>query len=373
VENINFKMKVLYIIDSLRSGGKERRLVSLIDSFVDFENMEIELIILSDIIHYQEILSLNIKIHTLKRDIRKDVKILSKFKEIINSFRPDIVHCWDNIGSAHFGPICKFRKVPFINSMITAAPYTNKMSKRYLSHAISYPFSDVILSNSQAGLDNLFVPKRKQAVIYNGFNFSRLEELKKKEIVFEQFKISQNRPVVGMVASFIDKKDHVTFIEAASHLKDIFSFVLVGEGYLENEMKSLAKKMNVSHIHFLGKQQDVESVVNIFDIGILLSNPSKHGEGISNAIMEYMVLEKPVIASIGGGTAELVENNETGFLIAPKNTAELVQKISYLNNELSIAKEMGKKGRKRIEEFFSIDKMVNDTYKLYLKNIKIES
>ena len=40
------------------------------------------------------------------------------------------------------------------------------------------------------------------------------------------------------------------------------------------------------------------------DIGVLTTNHLVTGEGISNVIMEYMALQKPVIATIGGGTAE---------------------------------------------------------------------
>ena len=55
-------------------------------------------------------------------------------------------------------------------------------------------------------------------------------------------------------------------------------------------------------IIFLGKIANVENIINIFDIGILITNSKVHGEGVSNSIIEYMALGKPVIATRGGGT-----------------------------------------------------------------------
>ena len=65
-------------------------------------------------------------------------------------------------------------------------------------------------------------------------------------------------------------------------------------------------KKNILHEYsnkfiFLTKQDDIESIINIFDIGILAT----FTEGISNSIIEYMALAKPVIATDGGGTSEI--------------------------------------------------------------------
>ena len=56
-----------------------------------------------------------------------------------------------------------------------------------------------------------------------------------------------------------------------------------------------------------GKQKRVLNIVNIFDIGILATQQEIHGEGISNAVMEYMALQKPIIVTDCGGNRELVE------------------------------------------------------------------
>jgi len=162
-------------------------------------------------------------------------------------------------------------------------------------------------------------------------------------------------------------KDYDTFTNAAKIIlaqnSDVL-FIAVGEG--ENIERFRTKMKDEDRFIFTGRQEDTESIINAFDIGVL----STFTEGISNSIMEYMALGKPVIASKGGGTPELVINNETGFLIEPNNTKQLVDKISYLISHYDIAIKMGEKGQMRIKEEFSLDGMTFNTFGLYKEIIK---
>ena len=77
-------MNVLFIIDTLNTGGKERRLLELLKGLDQISNIKCELIILSKNIEYKEIHDLNISIHYLERTLLKDIKLISKFITIIN-------------------------------------------------------------------------------------------------------------------------------------------------------------------------------------------------------------------------------------------------------------------------------------------------
>lgn len=358
-------MRILFIIESLKCGGKERRLIELLKGMSP--EHDIQLILMSEEIHYKEVYDLGIKIYKFKRNIFNDFLILSKFKIILENFQPNIVNCWDNIAALHFVLICNFKKITFINSMITSAPpKISRFSKLYFINLFLYKFSDIILSNSYAGLISYNAPLKKCSVIRNGFNFERLTVLESKKEVKAKLEVG-NSKIIGMVASFSEKKDYETLIKAANLIlkirKDVV-FVAIGEGPLLKYTKSLVKSEMQSNFRFLGKIDKVESFINIFDIAIL----STFSEGISNSILEYMSLSKPVIATYGGGTNELVINNKTGFLIEPRNHKKLSQKIIYLLNNEKISIEMGSKGRRRVENEFSINHMISSTINLFNEN-----
>ena len=111
-----------------------------------------------------------------------------------------------------------------------------------------------------------------------------------------------------MVAAFEDRKDYDTVIDAAVKLcsdnKKII-FLLIGDGSNKTRiMQKVPAELLDKQIHFLGIRDDIESILQITDVGLLISAPC---EGLSNSIIEYMASGKPVIATEGGGTDELVQ------------------------------------------------------------------
>ncbi len=142
------------------------------------------------------------------------------------------------------------------------------------------------------------------------------------------------------------------------------TFLCIGSGD-DTQFRKMVPKVFKANIKFLGRQNNVESIINICCIGVLTSNPFTHGEGISNAILEFMSLGKPVIATEGGGTKEIILNNETGFIITPQSPLELSSKILELLKNEKLRGIMGINSKKRIESLFNIEKMTEDFIKIY--------
>jgi len=365
-------MRVLFFIEGMTAGGKERRLTELMKALRLRSDIQFELVVMTREIHYQEIFNLNIKIHYLIRKGKKDMSIFQKFYKICRSYKPDIVHCWDSMTAVYSSPICKFLNIKFVNGMVVDTPMPQDMSNVHWRRArLTFPFSNIIIGNSRAGLLGYNAPTRKSTCIHNGMDLSRFEKVKNSSLILEEMlgPGSTNILIVGMVAQFdAERKDYGTLIEAAKFVmesNDALRFILVGEGPDFDKIKSSVPDSLLDKIIFPGKRSDVESIVNIFDIGILLTNTKLHGEGISNSIIEYMALGKPVIATRSGGTNEIVEDQKTGFLISPFGSAELIEKMTILINDSELRSKMGKAGKERIHKCFSIDKMVNKFISVY--------
>lgn len=365
-------MKVLFFIEGMTAGGKERRLTELMKALRLRSDIQFELVVMTREIHYQEIFNLNIKIHYLIRKGKKDMSIFQKFYKICRSYKPDIVHCWDSMTAVYSSPICKFLNIKFVNGMVVDTPMPQDMSNVHWRRArLTFPFSNIIIGNSKAGLLGYNAPTRKSTCIHNGMDLSRFEKVKNSSLILEEMlgPGSTNILIVGMVAQFdAERKDYGTLIEAAKSVmksNDALRFILVGEGPDFDKIKSSVPDSLLNKIIFPGKRSDVESIVNIFDIGILLTNTKLHGEGISNAIIEYMALGKPVIATRSGGTEEIVEDQKTGFLISPFDSTELIEKMEVLINHPELRSKMGTAGKERIQKCFSIDKMVSKFISVY--------
>lgn len=357
-------MKILFYIESLRSGGKERRLVELIKGLSSHSSVELGLVLTKEIIHYEDILSTNIKIYyTLKKGFKKAPRIFYQFYKIAREFKPDIIHVWGNINAIYAIPTKVFLKIPMVNNQITNAPL--KVSNSLIEHKLTFLFSDKIIANTYAGLEVYDAPKHKSEVIYNGFDFTRVDKLENKSLVRKRFDI-QTKYIVGMIASFNEKKDYKTYLKAANSIlnkyKDV-TFLCIGSGNY-SKLERMVKQDNKNKILFLGKQNNVESIMNICNIGVLMTS-EKHGEGISNAILEFSALGKPVIATFGGGNSEIIKDGISGYLIKPKSSDELVDKLfHFLNNEKDLI-NFGENAKRIVVKKFSIIRMIDEFKAIY--------
>lgn len=359
------RMKILYVIDALGAGGAERRFVQLIKG-LDRARFKTMVVLLTDIVHYDEIYALDTEIVKLERKMKKDPSIFFRLFSICQKYEPDIVHAWGSMSAFYAGPVAKMLGIKLINAMIADAPARLNARQR-LGSLITFSFSDVIQSNSSAGLEAYKVPQGKRSVIHNGFDFERMNNLKDPDAVKKEIGIATPY-VAGMVAGFKVQKDYESLVRAARRIlekRDDVAFVCVGGGPDLERIREMAK--GDKRIVFTGKRSDVESIINMFDIGILLTDLERHGEGISNSIMECMAAGKPVIATDGGATRELVIDGETGFLVPQKSPERLAEKIEALLDNAELRKKMGIRSRERIEQEFNIGKMTSEHAGLYEK------
>ena len=366
-------MKILLLIDSLVSGGRERRLIELIKGFANYEDVQLHLVVFSDKIHYQEVFELGIPVTIMKRVPKKNPLVFYKLFKLCKQWHPDLIHSWGTMSAILAIPASILLRIKLINGNVTDAP--NNMSffdKKLVRANLSFPFSKVIIGNSNAGLSAYKVPKKKALCIYNGFDFNRINDLKDKAEIREKFNIL-TAIVIGMVGGFFERKDYETYIRAAllvlKQRTDV-TFMAIGEGPNLLKCKEIIPPEYSSYFKFTGVQKDVESIINIFNIGVLSTNTKVHGEGISNAILEYMALAKPTVATSGGGTNEIVDHMKTGILIPPNSPETMAEQLIYLLDNPAQAETIGLKGNSQIQEKFSLEKMSSAYYQLYQKLLK---
>jgi glycosyltransferase involved in cell wall biosynthesis len=353
-------MKVLFFIESLKSGGKERLLIELLKGLSN-NNIECELVITDKDISYTEFEKLKVKTYCIEREkFKKDIRLFYKFYQICRRTKPDIIHVWGNVSALYSIPAKVILNIPLVNNQIIDAP--NKLLSGLLSHRTTFPFSDLIIANSQAGLLAYNSPLKKSIVIYNGLDLARIRKIKKPNDVKLELGIKSNN-IVGMLATFSTAKDYKTYIRSANIILNKFedaTFLCLGSGD-SSSFEQLVDSQHKERVLFPGFIHDIESVLNICDIGVLAT----YTEGISMALMEFMALGKPVIATKGGGTKELVCHGETGFLVSQKSPKEIALKIEYLLKRKEEAVKMGGLGKKRINEVFSLKKMTEEYISVY--------
>ncbi|HSF18515.1 MAG TPA: glycosyltransferase [Vicinamibacteria bacterium] len=360
-------MKLLLLVSDLSAGGIQRQFVELLKGLRG-KSICPRVVLFSREVHYDDIERLGVKTYFLERRIKKDPTVFLKLYKICKEFRPDIIHSWDSMSSIYAVPSAKLLKIKFINFMIQDAPQPAAVSfSESIRSKLTFPFSDMILANSRAGLRSYNAPPERSRFVHNGFDLTRVNRVSETNGVRSRFAI-ETPHVVGMVARFHIGKDYESYIASATRIlerRDDVTFLAVGDGSTLAECRQRVSSTFGDRIKFLGNQRDVESIVNIFDVGVLLTNPNFHGEGISNSIMEYMALGKPVVATRGGGTAEIVDDGKTGFVVEPRNVEAIAERIELLLDDPELADSMGVAGKERLFNNFGLTKMMESFVELY--------
>ena len=358
-------MRTVHVIDSLNSGGKDRQCVELLKGLSAYGDLTNELIILATGAFYGAVHSLrDVRVTHLPRHFRQDVSILGRLWRRCRDFGPLVIVAYDSMSAVLAAPVARLLRARFVNAMIQDAP--RRISwKVWGRRQLSFPLSDAIVANSQAGLAAYRVPADRARVIRNGYDFARLGHLREPRKVRDELGLG-DRAVVGMVANFSVAKDQPTFIRAAETIlatrRDV-AFVMVGDGVTRAACEQRLAPASRDRILFLGARTDIESIVNVFDVGVLAT----FTEGISNSIMEYMALGKAVVATRGGGTAEIVSDGETGWLVDERDPSGLAEPISGLLADQGLRRRMGGAGHARLTTEFTLERLAAAHRSLYDK------
>jgi glycosyltransferase involved in cell wall biosynthesis len=138
--------------------------------------------------------------------------------------------------------------------------------------------------------------------------------------------------------------------------------VVVGEGPSRALMEGAIREASLqSRVALLGSRNDVPDMLRMMDVFVL---PSL-AEGISNTILEAMATGIPVIATRVGGNADLVEDGRTGRLVNAGDWNAMAEHIIAYASDSETTVRHGQAARKRAEQEFGLDAMVQNYASLY--------
>lgn len=367
------KTRLTYIIDFLDTNlaGTENQLIKMING-VDKDRFEVELILFRDHPWFQA--------NKGTLDCSKQIFPIANFKSLatyanilklanyLRSSKPDIVHTFFPVGNIIGVLASRMAGVKVILS--SRRDYGEWMSPRYLFFTKqANRFVTKIVANSKAVAsltrEKEGAPLDKLAVIYNGIDLSVFNSLDNKSGLKKKLNIPEGNFVVGIVANFRPMKHHHTFIMAAHEVlkkRTDVTFILIGKGKLKEEMERLALELKIEkNVLFLGSQP-VLPYLPILDVGVNCSE----GEGLSNAIMEYMCAGVPCIVAEAGGNTDLIENGANGYTFALDDYMALSSQLLRLFDDKRARERFVAAARKKIEDEMSLGVILSKYEDFYM-------
>ena len=291
-----------------------------------------------------------------------------KLKRFLRKYDINLIYCADNISKLIGGIAGKMAGVKVVahcHDDFKEDTMGKTMRMFYLM------LLDRILAVSERVKKFFAVNKRgfqKTITVYNGIDTDIFNPQNVSEDLRNELGLKKENIVIGSIGVIEKDKGHRYLVEAIARLKaegiPNMVCVICGTGPEESDLKEFVRDKGLdSEILFLGFREDIPKVLKILDIFALMSLTI---ESFSMAAVEAMAMEVPVIATNIGGIPEVIDDGKTGIIIPPGNVDALCEAIKLLIQNPAIRFQMGKNGRVRVLEKFTIEQNVKKTEDIFL-------
>lgn len=367
------KVKVLHLVEDLRIGGLERVIADIAQG-LDKQKFDVGVWCVAR----------GGEVAAELEEKGLDVKILGTFScynpcrivriaWLLKKSRADIVHTHGYFASVIGRSAAKIAGVPILIHHMHSTYWEYGKKHIFFERFLSLLTQKVVCCSKAVEdfvTEHLKVNPSKTIVVYNGVDEEKFISTENSALK-TTLGIQSTDPVVGTVSSLYHHKGHRYLLQAVPLVLSVFpstKFLIVGDGPLRKKLEGQAKDLNIAaHLVFTGRRKDIPGLLSVMDIFVL---PSCFREGLGISIIEAMASEKPVVATEIGGIPEVVADEETGYLVQPRNPDALAKAIVNLLQSPQRAKEMGRRGRTRFEERFTKRKMLSEVEHLYSSLMK---
>jgi len=304
---------------------------------------------------------------------RYDPRAFGKLRSIIQREHVELVFLINQPLTCFWGFImskyCRIPVVAAVHDKFIGEQSLKLRLNRFLMNKM-----DVILAVAQGQRDQLvtrqYIREDIVRVVYNGIDLDHFKPRVEREEQCRLLGLNSKAPIVGTVARLVHLKGVDVFLKAAEAVLKKFpstQFVVVGDGPEAHELKRMSQALGIaSSVRFLGSRGDVADTARVFNVGVL----SSRTEALPMAILEYMSLSVPVVATNVGGVSEMVGHGETGLLISEDDPSALVGALEVLLSDPHKARKMGLRGRAKVESCFQISNTVSRTEQLFEKLLR---
>lgn len=297
----------------------------------------------------------------------KIFNICRQVKAAIKACSPDIIYCHSSFGGV-YGRIAAAGS----NSKCVYNPhgwaFNRKSRKSFIFKFIEKTlalYTNSIICISKAEMDsaintNITNPARLK-LITNGIDINQVANAT--PVSRKELGIDEKTLVVGMIGRVSPQKAPDTFIQAAKIIHDQIpnsTFIIVGKGEQEMEIKQLAKKNHIP-LTITGWTEHPYAYLKIFDMAMLLSR----WEGFGLAIAEYMAARKNFVATRIDAIPTLVTDRVDGILVDTDSPQQAADGIFWLKEHPEEASEMRQRAWKKVCSKYNISRVAEQHDELF--------
>ena len=308
----------------------------------------------------------------------KDFSALRQLEKILREQKPDLVHTHSGKAGILGRLAARRAGVPIIIHHIHGPSFGNfqgalanfifTAAERHASRITHHFFCSAgamtrLYLAAGIGKPSMFTR------IFSGFNLEPFLNATNDLALRKQLGLEENHFVIGKIGRIFKLKGHADLVAAfAKILPQVphARLLFVGDGLLRGEIENQIRTLGLDgKVIFTGlvPPGDVARHVGIMDCLAHLS----YREALSRALPQALAAGKPVVAYDFDGADEVCLENETGFIVHTGDTDAAAQRLLRLAGDPALREKFGACGQRFVKENFSVEKMVDDQYHVYLK------
>lgn len=177
------------------------------------------------------------------------------------------------------------------------------------------------------------------------------------------------------IGRFVYYKGCSVLIEAFSRMPGDTTLTLVGDGVLKEELQQMAEDLGAAaRVRFTGSVDDAKLRQCMENADVFVLPSVERSEAFGLVQLEAMAYGIPVInTKLPSGVPEVSLDHKTGLTVEPGNAAALAEAMKWMYDHPQERQNMGRAARKRLEERFTQDKMVENVKNVYKELCGYES
>lgn len=371
-------MRILYAIDNLEFGGGERGFLQIIGGLYQ-GNYSLKVACNCGGEFEARLRAMNIQLERVNMKSKFNLFTILKLIRILKEGRFHIIHS-QGARADFFGRVSgRLVGIPHILCTIQmpvegfdVGRLRKKIYRFIDSLTECYVETFIVVSDflRKVLIERHGIPAQRVVKIYNGVELSQYHPDAEHGKLRKEWGIPQDVPFTGAIGRMVWQKGFKYFIEAAPEIVRVVPeamFLFVGDGPLKKELEDLAASLKVKErIIFAGFRSDTREILSAIDLLVI---PSLL-EGFPMITLEGMAMAKPIVATNIDGITEQITDGINGILVPPKDPSALAKAVIRVLNDKEWAKAMGLSARGKVEQDFSVEKMVAETEKVYMSLLK---
>ncbi len=321
-------------------------------------------------------------------NLYKDLLAYIEIRNIMKSYKPDIVHTHASKSGALGRLAAVSLKVPIIIHTFHGhvfhsyfgrlKTYFYILIERFLAKKSNAIIAISNLQKKELSEDFKICNPDKISVIPLGFELDKFQENtdENRANFRNEFSINKNEILIGIVGRLTKIKNHKFFLDSiksvVNQIKQPIKVFIIGDGEekeilfdyskeLGFSISSTEKKDNNALIHFVSWRSDMCSVYAGLDIVALTSL----NEGTPVTLIEAQAAKKPVISTDVGGVRDVVRHGVTGLLSKRGDSKNFVKNLILLIEDSNLRELMGSSGNANVSKTFSYKRLIKDVSYLY--------